>query len=595
MNSSGVPSCACDGHRVFADAIDVSGHDDPAAAADEHPGASPGEPARGPDPGEPAAREHLRHADHLFLGRIVTMDEAQPEAAAVAIRRGKVIGVGPAAGLEPLTGPFTRRIQLGDRVMYPGFIEPHMHVWATAVTYRWIDCSPRANGSAEDVLATIAAAAAKAGSGSWILGASFDPSLLKGFPELSRRELDAAAPANPVLILNASMHFAYVNSAALERAGISDTAADPPGGHYGRDGTGTLTGVLGEMGAIAPALRHIGRITPMMIMRNIHAITRDAAAAGVTAMREGATGALIGPREVELLHALRRLGWLKCRLSLAVVDDLAAGWTSPEIRPGAGDDMVWLGARKIIADGSNQGRSGYLKQPYLGTGGRGAANLSRDQLAERIRWCEDHGWQLMVHANGDAAIEMVIGAYEQALSGRPRKDLRHRIEHCSLAGDGMFERMAAAGVTPSFLMNHVYYWGQTLRDNFLGRGRSGLLDRAASARAAGLRFSLHSDYNVSPISPLQLVMVAATRQMRDGGTLNEAEKVSVYQALRAVTIDAAWHIHADDVMGSIAVGKHADFAILDDDPQQVPAGQIAEIRVLETWLGGKPSFRARPG
>lgn len=256
-----------------------------------------------------------------------------------------------------------------------------------------------------------------------------------------------------------------------------------------------------------------GTMSPKDLQHNIHAITADAAATGVTAMREAATGAVLGSREIDLLHAMSRQGRLKTRLSLAVLDELADQW--PDITPGAGGDMVWVGARKIIADGSNQGRSGYQHEPYLGTHERGAPDISQSDLADRITWCEENGWQLMVHANGDAAIDMTVGAYQKALAGRPRKDLRHRIEHCSLAEDGVFADMAAAGVSPSFLINHVYYWGQTLRDNFLGAHRADLLDRAASAVAAGLRFTMHSDYNVSPIGPLLYVWIAATRRIRE--------------------------------------------------------------------------------
>ena len=152
--------------------------------------------------------------------------------------------------------------------------------------------------------------------------------------------------------------------------------------------------------------------------------------------------------------------------------------------------------------------------------------------------------------------------------------------------------MASVGVSPSFLINHVYFWGQTLRDNLLGPERAQLLDRTARATGAGLRISLHSDYNVSPINPLHYVRVAATRDMAGGGTLNEAERVSVHQGMRAVTIDAAWQLLADDVLGSISVGKHADFVVLDRDPEETDPREIDQIQVLQTWMGGKRTYRA---
>lgn len=532
------------------------------------------------------------HADHLFVGRVVTMDDGQPHVDAVAVKHGRIIGVGSVAELQEHVGPLTRTVELDDKVMYPGLVEPHMHLWVTALIYRWIDCSPLTHDSVKGVLNDLKAAAASAKPGAWILGGGFDPSLFPGFPELTRQDLDTVSTDHPIAVMNASMHFAYTNSKALETAGIKDDAPDPPGGHFGRDADGRVNGVLGETGAVALLLKFIDKLSLRGLVQNIHAITDDAARVGVTTMREAATGALMGEKEIALLRALSTLGRLRTRISIAVLDDKATDWDSKHVHPGAGNERVWIGARKIVSDGSNQGRSGYLHEPYLGTTERGAMNIELATLVERIAWAEEHGWQLMVHANGDAATKLVAEAYEKALGGQRGKDLRHRIEHCSLVDDGVFEMMAAVGVSPSFLINHVYLWGQTLRDNLLGPERAQLLDRTARAAEVGLRFSLHSDYNVSPINPLHYVRVAATRDLAGGGTLNEAERVSVHQALRAVTIDAAWQLHSDDVLGSISVGKHADFAVFDRDPEVVDPHEIDQIRVLETWMGGKRTYRA---
>jgi predicted amidohydrolase YtcJ len=534
------------------------------------------------------------YADQLFVGIAVTMDEGRPHADAVAVKDGRIVGVGTAAELRALVGPLTRSVELGEGVLYPGLVEPHMHLWATALIYRWLDCSPFTHSTLQDLLDELKAAASAAKPGAWILGSGFDPSLFPGFPELGRLELDAVSADHPVAVMNASMHFSYVNSKALEIAGIADAAPDPPGGHFGRDADGRVNGVLGEMGAVGLMLEYIDRLSLPGLVDNIQAITDDAARVGVTTMREAATGALMGEKEVTLLRELSTAGRLRTRISLAVLDDKATEWDSKHVYPGAGDDLVWIGARKIVGDGSNQGRSGYLHEPYLGTAERGAMNIEPSALAERIAWCEEHGWQLMVHANGDAATQVVAQAFEKALGGKRGKDLRHRIEHCSLVDDGVFETMASVGVSPSFLINHVYLWGRTLRDNLLGPERAHLLDRTARAAELGLRFSLHSDYNVSAINPLHYVRVAATRDMVGGGTLNEAERVSVHDALRAVTIDAAWQLHADDVLGSISVGKYADFVVLDRDPEQVDPGEIDQIRVVQTWMGGKCTYRAEP-
>jgi hypothetical protein len=192
----------------------------------------------------------------------------------------------------------------------------------------------------------------------------------------------------------------------------------------------------------------------------------------------------------------------------------------------------------------------------------------------------------MTHANGDAAIDMVVSAYEQVLGDQADGGSSPRIEHCSLATSEHFERMARVGVQPSFLMNHVYYWGRAFKDHILGTNRADELDSVASALAAGLRPSLHSDYSVSPMQPLLSARTAVERKMRDGGeVLNPAECVTPEAALKAITVDAAWQIHADD-RGTLEVGKKADYALLSANPWESDASTWADIKVHETRIDG---------
>lgn len=533
--------------------------------------------------------------DIIYTGTIVTMDETLPAAEAIAFKGTSILAVGAKDEVLRLAGPATKKVDLGSRVMYPGLIESHMHLWVTAINYDWIDCSAFENKTVEAVKQRIAEAVKTAKPGEWVKGKLFDPSLLPGMPDLTVADLDPIAPNNPVFIFNASMHFAYVNSKALEVAGITKDTPDPAGGYYGRDKEGNLNGVLSEMSAIAPFLQNLDGITTETVARNAVRIGEDAAAVGVTTMREAASGALFGEKEVGLLHHIQQAGRLKTRVSLALVDDMAQTWPkSSQTAMGAGNDMVWIGARKIVTDGSNQGESGYQTKPYLHSESRGKLDIDVEAFKKRLAWCRDNDWQVMVHANGDAAVETVTHAMHEVLSSSPQKDVRFRIEHCSMVNDDtLFDLMHDVGVTPSFLINHVYYWGKTMRDNVFGRDRIHMLDRTAAAVKAGLRFTMHSDYNVSPINPLHYVKVAATRTMWDGGEVLEADqKVSVHQALRAVTIDAAWQIHADDRLGSLTPGKFADYIILDQDPQQVDPEKIDNTAVLETWLGGQQTFKA---
>lgn len=532
-------------------------------------------------------------ADLLVVGSIATGNLAQPSVGAMAVTDGRIVALGSVDELDGLRGTDTEVLEAGDRTVIPGLIEPHMHLWTTGVFSGWVDCSVASNPRLDDVVARLKEAVAQAGRGEWVCGELLDPSRYPGEPDLTAAILDQVSTEHPIVVANASMHFVYANSKVFEIAGITAETPDPPGGRFYRV-DGKLTGVVGEMGGLMAIVAHVPQKSAEELAAALRAIMATAASTGVTSMREAMTGALLGAGEVAMLHQMNEAARLPTRLSLA--QSAALGhrfWTDAGIVPGGGDDMVRTDAWKVIADGSNQGRSAFLRTDYLGgMGGTGSANYSVTELTELIREGHEAGWQVMVHANGDAAIDRVLTAYEGALSGAAPHDQRHRIEHVSLAHPEHFARMAACGLSPSFLVNHVYYWGRVLRDNILGSDRAAWLHRVNSAVQAGLRPSLHSDYNVSPIHPLLAARTAVLRRtLDDGAVIGPDECVDVACALAAVTVDAAWQIHADD-RGSLEVGKLADFAVASADPWTSDPEGWADIAVTETRLGGTVVWQA---
>ncbi|MBM3670104.1 MAG: amidohydrolase family protein [Actinobacteria bacterium] len=248
-------------------------------------------------------------------------------------------------------------------------------------------------------------------------------------------------------------------------------------------------------------------------------------------------------------------------------------------------------SRRYASDGSNQGRSGYFLQPYLGEDNGGKADYTPEGLRAATKAGLDDGWQVLIHTNGDAAVEFALEALEEILPAYGDQDLRHRLEHCSFTMDDQLTRMAAIGVSPTFLMNHLYYWGAAFRDTILGPKRAGRLDRVASAYAAGLRPSLHSDYNVTAVHPLLSARTAVLRRTKaDNQVLNASECASPGQALAAITTNAAWQIHADD-RGSLEVGKAADFGIADGNPWASDPEGWADIAFQATYVGGEIAWQ----
>jgi predicted amidohydrolase YtcJ len=532
-------------------------------------------------------------ADLLVVGSVATGNPARPLAGAMAVRDGRIVALGSADELDGLRGTDTEIVEAGDGVVIPGLVEPHMHLWSTGVFYGWQDCSYASNPRLDDVVARLKEAVGAAKPGEWVCGELLDPSRYPGEPDLTSAILDQVSTEVPIVVANASMHFMYVNSKVFELAGITAETPDPPSGTFYR-ANGKLTGVVGELNALLAVIAHIPQKSTEDLAAAMRAIMSRAASQGVTSMREAMTGQLRGPDEVGMLHQMNAADRLPTRLSLAQSAMLGhRAWADAGIVPGGGDDMVRTDAWKIMADGSNQGRSAFLRSPYLGgMGGNGAANFSVQELTGYIREGHEAGWQVMVHANGDAGIDLTLTAYEGALAGVAPHDQRHRIEHVSIGHPEHFSRMARSGISPSFLINHVYYWGQVLRDNILGSERAAGLHRVHTAVAHGLRPSLHSDYNVSPIQPLLAARTAVLRQTEtDGQVLGPDECVDAETALRAITVDAAWQIHADD-RGSLEVGKLADFAIVSDDPWSIAPERWADITVSETRLGGTVAWQA---
>lgn len=571
----------------------MSDHSNTAGCCEPHPANAARASFAGAAPAERTASPHRREsaekAELLVAGSLITMDETAPRAEAMAVAGGRILAVGSRADLESFVGPATRILEHKTGAILPGFVEPHLHLVSSALVFDGVDCSPYANKTLDAVLAALRAAAAKTPPGQTVVGQLFDPSLLPGQPELTAAVLDQISTAVPIMVMNASQHFFYVNSAAYAAAGITADTPNPPGGDYGAR-NGTLTGIVAENAAMLRFVKLLPALTPAAIAQAITGIAGLAAKAGVTYIHEPATGAIAGVKEVDLLHQTFGQSGFPVRGSLSLWGENLDDFIAAGIVPGSGDDRLRSQTVKWVSDGSNQGYTGFLRQNYLGRDTRGAANFTQQQLEANFAKTVAAQWPIMCHANGDAAMDMVMAAFASAATlpaWDPAK--RHRTEHSSLLRDEHIAAMARLGVTPSFLMNHVRLWGKVMRDDILGAERADLLDRYGSAVAAGLRASFHCDFSVSPIGPLNYIATAAARTMADGGeVLNPAERVPVAQALKGSTIDAAWMCHADGLVGSLAAGKAADFVLLADDPlsHEADPDAVRDIAVLATYLDG---------
>jgi len=521
---------------------------------------------------------------------MLTIDEHFSEAEAIAIRGSHIVAVGSEAEVREVAGDDAEVIDRTGATILPGFIEPHAHLLPTALLDSWEDVGPFRFDTVDEVVAHLCSLDTPA-DGGWITGRQFDPSLQAGPDELTTDLLDTVSTTTPIVIMNASGHFAYVNSAALEAAGITADTPDIDGSPYGRFTDGTPNGVLKGQGSMMSVLTLNPGIRTLDIIGLARRVGERAAAAGVTTICDQGTGFLLGAGDVGLFETLAAEGALSTRLRYSLSDNHGDAFDLAGVVPGAGDELVRATGWKIVADGSNQGRTGFHRDPYLGTDDRGIAYVEPDVLIEKARLRASRGWQVVIHANGDQAIDNTLAALSAAVdAGEP--DRRHRIEHCSILHDEQIAEIARLGVSPSFLIGHVYFWGQAFRDDIFGLAKAEMLDRTASCSAAGIRWTVHSDEMVTPMGPLRLIHNAVTRSLwrEPDFVLNPAERVDVEAAIRSVTSDAAWQCHSDHEIGSLEPGKLADFVILDRDPRQVDPADLLDIEVLETWMDGERRF-----
>lgn len=517
-------------------------------------------------------------------GPVLTMNGHVAEA--IALRGGRVLAVGGWEEVASHRGPGTQIVELDGRAVLPGFVEPHVHLIFTALTaHLCVDTSPIAAPTKEAALAALHEACERAPRGEWVLGFGFDPSrLFPDHPGLTADELESVSAGRPVFVLNQSGHIGYVNHAALAAAAVDADTPDPPAGSYVRDAGGRPTGELHEPPAYAPFAARFPKPSPQQVLDACRETMAQWASRGCTSVFDCGIGSVAGAGDVALMRALAAASDSTLRLGGALVPEVA---TATGARPEHGPAGLALGAIKFWADGSTQGFTGAVGEPFLGGRGTGVLNHDTAELRGRMAGFDRDGWQLIVHANGDRAIDQVLEVYEAILAGRSAAERGHRIDHFTTARPDQVIRAAKLGLGISHTIGHVHYWGRAFRDFVLGPERAERILPLAEDFRAGTGASLHSDSPVTPVFPLLYLRTAVTRLVgEDGPVLGQAQQITLEQALEAVTWRAADHARLGGAAGRLAAGMNADLVVLDQDPRGVDPDALHKLEVTETWLGG---------
>lgn len=533
-------------------------------------------------------------ADIIIQGGTIRPIAGAPSASAIAIKAGKVLAVGEASELAGLKSGNTKVVDLGGRTLMPGFIDPHCHTILASLIFELLDdVGYETYPTRDKLVAHLKEKVAQTPKGQWVVGSNFD-NLLQG-GDFTLAELDAISTDHPIFIWYTNGHDACVNTMALAVAGIpADVGELPGGGHFGRGADGKLNGMVYEESAMLKFATHfLGKVTPEVAAKAITGFCRHISSVGNTMMHEP------GTIRTEWITPFAKLSsTLSCRTSGSMMYEDMKGldpWRSLGLGPkGATVDnsLFSIYGIKIVGDGSNQTETGAQTKPYLNTDAKGKPNFDGAQMKQMVAEVKAYGMPVLIHCNGDHTIDIALDAIEAAYAGSTEFGVS-RIEHSTMARPDQIVRMKKLNVQPSFLMNHVRLYGAAYRDQIFGPERTAFMDPAAACVAAGLPFTLHTDAPCSPPGPLALVSAAVTRRcIIDKSVVGPDQAVSLDDAIRAVTIDAARQIGQGDRIGSLEKGKEADFTILEADPYAVSPNAIADIKVSETWVAGQQKFSA---
>ncbi len=535
----------------------------------------------------------------IFEARnIITMNPSRPQTTHVAVRDGRILGTGSLQELE-VWGAYTLDRRFADKTLMPGLVEGHSHV-SEGVQWRFVYCGFHERTdpdgktwagvqSVDDVVARLIEAERRLTDATQPLtGWALDPIYFDN-RRVTRHDLDRVSKDRPIGIMHASGHIMNVNSKALELAGMLRAGVNHPGVPLGNDGL-----PLGEMkgpDAMTPLGRHVGLDKGLLASDEpgLRAFARLCVRKGVTTAADLAN--LLPDAAVSMMARVgaepmfpARIVSLRVMRGVTPKDAIAHGVALKSLST----EQMRFGAVKIVVDGSIQGFTARLRWPgYLNGAQPGLWYVTPEHLGEALELALQAGVQIHAHTNGDEATELVLDTLEVALKKYPAPDHRFTLQHCQLANAAQFRRMKSLGLCVNLFPNHHFYWGDEHYRMTVGPERAERMNACATALATGVPLAIHSDAPVTPLGPLFTAWCAVNRLIASGRVLGAHERISVADALRTITLGAAYTLKMDAEIGSIEVGKRADFAVLDSDPTTVAPAELKDVGIWGTVQGGR--------
>ena len=512
---------------------------------------------------------------------------------AFAVKDGKIAAVGTDADISNLVSPGVKVIDAGGKTILPGFNDAHCHLLSLrGKQLLQADCSPAKVKTIEDIIHVLRRQAENTPPGHWILGGSYDYSKLEEQRHPTAEELDRVSDRHPVHLRSQTCHCGVVNSFGLKLAGITARTENPAGGEFVRDCNGKLTGLcleeahfkfvtgMGKEGSFVPPY------SVSQLVKAVKTACAETASYGITSIGDG----LVGPPEVKAFQSALESGDLTCRVYMNVLENYFPEMKALGIKTGFGNEMLRFGAIKSFVDGAIAAHTAWLSRPYSDRPGYfGIPTKGPDETEAMVLDAQLNDCQVEIHANGDSAIDMVLTAVEKAQKQFPEKSLRHRIAHCTVINKKLLQRIKTAGVIPLPFTTYVWEhgekmaaYGERIENMFAHKS---FIDE-------GITVAASSDNPCGIQDVMTAVQAMVTRTSSEGLKIGLSQRITADQALRIYTIGGAYSTKEEMKKGSIESGRLADFVMLDRDPVETDPFGIRDIKICETWLGGRRIFEA---
>lgn len=527
----------------------------------------------------------------FYNGVVITVDDVDSIYEAVAVKDGKISLLGSSSEVLGLIADSTFKVDLNGDTLIPGFVGVHEHPTLEAIFADTVDISGLTHESAAQMWQFLEEEIKKTPKGEWVFAMGVDPVLFSDMQLPTMADLDRIAPHNPLFIISQTMHSFWANSMAFDEVKVTANTPDPGyGSYYHKNENGELSGFIAESEAAAPFMKELK--SPLSIISNYEKVLDGYLESGYTSV---ASLGFNAPKWIAKYAALDLFDYKIRQFYYLTNDEIEM---LPE-EPNNGHDFFSVLGIKIWHDGSPYTGSMQLEKPYTNSelthslgikpDYAGEARLSKEAFLEQVEKYSKLGWQLAIHSQGDLSSKNVTEVMSNI--HRPEfKKQRHRIEHGLLITKETLTQMASLGLTPSFHIDHIYYYGDALSEGLIGPERAQSVLRVKDAFDLGMHPTLHADGPMFPTAPLHLMQTAMSRKTKVGLVLGENQAITAAQALKALTYNGAWQLGVDNKIGSIEIGKYADFARLSENPLTKPVAQLTDIQVLETWVEGKPKF-----